>query len=144
MRDAVENDAKRRAKAVIKQRAKQGKARATQMKPEDVAGQNRRRGRRPVTGQKPSPTSRAPTPGDVSDSRGGGDRVSRHFVTLPSPRWLKLGIAGAENEVEPHCGIVIRRPHFGYDAYNGLVVRVGDLVLGWTAVSLCVPGEVGW
>lgn len=55
----------------------------------------------------------------------------QHFITLPwssKDRWLKVKIAGVEDEVAAHCGLFIRGQNLQYDDF---VARVGRLVLGW-------------
>jgi len=60
----------------------------------------------------------------------------RHFIVRPAripllggnERWEKVVIAGADNEVEAHCGLFIRTQNLDYD---GLVEKVGKRVMGW-------------
>lgn len=61
----------------------------------------------------------------------------RHFVVLPDglaehlgglERWERVEIAGVEDEVNAHLGLFI--PGNNLD-YEGLVVRIGEKILGW-------------
>jgi hypothetical protein len=60
------------------------------------------------------------------------DRVNpQHFITLPwtsKDRWLRVKVAGVEDEVAAHCGIFIRSQNLQYEDF---VARVGRVVLGW-------------
>ncbi|KZT22741.1 hypothetical protein NEOLEDRAFT_1097190 [Neolentinus lepideus HHB14362 ss-1] len=62
-------------------------------------------------------------------------RPARHFIVLPGAfngkarhKWLKVPIAGAEDEVQAHCGLFIRGTNLEYDSF---VDRVGDLLKSW-------------
>ena len=75
----------------------------------------------------PSPApSRPPSPARAS---------AHHFITLPGvlyPRkrkhWLKVRIAGVDDEVAAHCGLFIRSQNLEYDMF---VERVGNVVKSW-------------
>ncbi|TFK47588.1 hypothetical protein OE88DRAFT_1811040 [Heliocybe sulcata] len=62
-------------------------------------------------------------------------RPARHFIVIPGifnakakHRWLRVPIAGAEDEVQAHCGLFIKDTNLEYDSF---VDRVGDLVKSW-------------
>ncbi|KAG9028123.1 hypothetical protein FS842_004808 [Serendipita sp. 407] len=80
----------------------------------------------------------SPTPSNKSSRPPSPDQVDpHHFITLPSNskhtglcknRWLKVPIAGVEDEVAAHCGLFFRHQNLEYDQF---VERVGKLVRSW-------------
>lgn len=76
--------------------------------------------------------SRSPSPSQPPTQ---SPDAAHHFITLPSSsheqsrrRWLKVKIAGVNDEVAAHCGIFIRGQNLEYEAF---VDRVGALVESW-------------
>ncbi|EPQ53450.1 hypothetical protein GLOTRDRAFT_111670 [Gloeophyllum trabeum ATCC 11539] len=62
-------------------------------------------------------------------------RPPRHFIVLPGRfngharhKWLRVPIAGAEDEVQAHCGLFIKDQNLDYEAF---VDGVGDLLRSW-------------
>ncbi|TFK29494.1 hypothetical protein FA15DRAFT_752622 [Coprinopsis marcescibilis] len=64
-------------------------------------------------------------------------KTPRHFVVLPTglgqhiggfERWEKVLVAGAQDEVEAHCGLFIPTKNLEYSTF---VHRVADRILGW-------------
>ncbi|KAG8750975.1 hypothetical protein FRC14_008239 [Serendipita sp. 396] len=91
-------------------------------------GQERTVSSRPVSPTPSNKSSRPPSPDQVDP---------HHFITLPSNskhtglcknRWLKVPIAGVEDEVAAHCGLFFRHQNLEYDQF---VERVGKLVRSW-------------
>lgn len=76
----------------------------------------------------PRSGSRSPSPHHLSETE---KIIARHFITLPwssKGKWVKVKVAGVEDEVGAHCGIFIKNQNLEYERF---VERVGDVVKAW-------------
>lgn len=83
----------------------------------------------------PSPSHSRPSSPSPSRPPSSDHQAAHHFITLPGklhPRckkhWLKVRIAGVQDEVAAHCGLFIRSQNLEYERF---VERVGDVVKAW-------------
>jgi len=134
MKKATEKERKRREKAESMRRAKEEKLRLKAEKQEQERLQVEREKAIREDREVPpeiiiKPTNSSPPSDQTSTSSGRAG--PQHFITLPwssQERWLKVRIAGVEDEVAAHCGLFIRSQNLQYDEF---VARVGRVVLGW-------------
>lgn len=135
MKKATEKQRKKREKEESKRREKEEKARLKAEKEELERlkleeEEAIKEGREPPLEIKIKPTYSSSLSEQTSTSN---DKASpQHFITLPwssKNRWLKVKIAGVEDEVAAHCGLFIRGQNLQYDDF---VARVGRVVLSWS------------
>jgi hypothetical protein len=89
----------------------------------------------------PKPPKSPKTPKTPKIPRPPSPKTPQHFITLPNSRpafklgtpenrkrWLKVEIAGVDDEVAAHLGLFIRDHNLEYDRF---VRRVGKLIQSW-------------
>jgi hypothetical protein len=127
MKRAAEKERKRRDKEDSIRREKEEKQERDRLKMEREKATKEGRGAPPEIEINPT----APSSSSEQTSTSNDCASPQHFITLPwssKDRWLKVKIAGVEDEVAAHCGLFIRGQNLQYDDF---VERVGCVVLGW-------------